>query len=789
MIKTISILASPVLLFLGIAAVVMLLVIVLLTGSRSPAAAQRDDRPVSGSVGQVTLESTTAGTLVVRWNTPPYRTPTDYRVNFVPGQDPFPSHSSPTGNAIATETSITLEGLQPGAQYRVRVRSRYYAPPYERDPWSGPWSDVAALRVAGNASTPVPTITPAPTATPIPDGLIGNLSLESPESGKIVATWSHPTERPTDYRVSWAKSNEDYLPWDNPAGSAATTNTSYNLTELDPGIIYKVRVRARYRDGDDADSPWSGDWTEGTVTVAGVSGEAPETAGAAAAPSGLKAVVSHNQVVLRWDHPGYPGVTGYRILRGPSSEALVVILQDTGSTDTEYTDTNVTAQTSYQYAVRAVLDNGASQQSGAISASTLAAPATPTSVETTPGDEDQHWMLLFNSITAAREFASADQNHYYYVTLKADQAYVVSLHDIPNPPGVEYQQQSASLSEVRNRGQDATVSFAVSTFDESEAGRYWNGQFLNGQDPPARVTYVFQPAADGQHRLLVAGAPGGVPYGIEVERLPDQSDAASQDHLETLITQLYEVGSTSYAAQVALVHGNIHPGDQDWFAVPLGENTKYDFWIRTDASWTGLPSPEFAEILGPNGVAIGGSASVADSWDYTPLPGEGGLHYFGIASENADGTGLYALEVKARDIPASNGAGPSLRVGGSPYTTLINSETDEDWFTVQLQGSRRYRLQVEGRPGDYANLTYVSHIGVPRVLDSSGTAVTEGYQKEEQVGTLFQAYSSRRVQSALFSPSADGTYNIVVGVAARLSYQTGRYVGAYDITITDIGPQ
>ena len=468
---------------------------------------------------------------------------------------------------------------------------------------------------------------------------------------------------------------------------------------------------------------------------------------------------------------------------------MVVILQDTGSTDTEYTDTNVTAQTSYQYAVRAVLDNGAGQQSGAISASTLAAPATPTSVETTPGDEDQHWMLPFNSITAAREFASADQNHYYYVTLKADQAYVVSLHDIPNPPGVEYQQQSASLSEVRNQGQDATVSFAVSTFDESEAGRYWNGQFLNGQDPPARVTYVFQPAADGQHRLLVAGAPGGVPYGIEVERLPDQSDAASQDHLETLITQLYEVGSTSHAAQVALVHGNIHPGDQDWFAVPLGENTKYDFWIRTDASWTGLPSPEFAEILGPNGVAIGGSASVADSWDYTPLPGEGGLHYFGIASENADGTGLYALEVKARDIPASNGAGPSLRVGGSPYTTLINSETDEDWFTVQLQGSRRYRLQVEGRAGDHANLTYVSHIGVPRVFDSSGTAVTEGYQKEEQVGTLFQAYSSRRVQSALFSPSADGTYNIVVGVAAPLSYQTGRYVGAYDITITDIGPQ
>ena len=319
---------------------------------------------------------------------------------------------------------------------------------------------------------------------------------------------------------------------------------------------------------------------------------------------------------------------------------------------------------------------------------------------------------------------------------------MVSLHDIPNPPGVEYQQQSASLSEVRNQVQDATVSFAVSTFDESEAGRYWNGLFLNGQDPPARVTYVFQPAADGQHRLLVAGAPGGVPYGIEVERLPDQSDAASQDHLETLITQLYEVGSTSHAAQVALVHGNIHPGDQDWFAVPLGENTKYDFGSEPTPPGPAFPAPNLRNF----GPERSGHRRLCIRRRFLGLYPPAGRRGAPLLWNRQRKCGRYRLVRpggQGTGHPASNGAGPSLRVGGSPYTTLINSETDEDWFTVQLQGSRRYRIQVEGRAGDHANLTYVSHIGVPRVFDSSGTAVTEGYQKEEQVGTLFQAYQQQ----------------------------------------------
>ena len=42
-------------------------------------------------------------------------------------------------------------------------------------------------------------------------GAISNLSVSSPDTGQLVVTWSAPGETPTDYRVRWAPSGQDYL--------------------------------------------------------------------------------------------------------------------------------------------------------------------------------------------------------------------------------------------------------------------------------------------------------------------------------------------------------------------------------------------------------------------------------------------------------------------------------------------------------------------------------------------------------------------------------------------------
>ena len=77
-------------------------------------------------------------------------------------------------------------------------------------------------------------------------------------------SWNAPTgAAPTDYRVNWARSGEDYPSWTDNTANLHPTTTSQQLTGLDEAVEYKVRVRARYHDG-----PWSGPWAEATRQVA-----------------------------------------------------------------------------------------------------------------------------------------------------------------------------------------------------------------------------------------------------------------------------------------------------------------------------------------------------------------------------------------------------------------------------------------------------------------------------------------------------------------------------------------
>ena len=96
------------------------------------------------------------------------------------------------------------------------------------------------------------------------DGAITGLTLASDSPGELTASWEMPSPAPTDYRVDWAKSGESYQSWRvdeghvYPEGSATTVT----ITDLEAGTEYKVRMRARYNQGEHADSPWSGPWQE-----------------------------------------------------------------------------------------------------------------------------------------------------------------------------------------------------------------------------------------------------------------------------------------------------------------------------------------------------------------------------------------------------------------------------------------------------------------------------------------------------------------------------------------------
>ena len=128
---------------------------------------------------------------------------------------------------------------------------------------------------------------------------------------------------------------------------------------------YNIRVRARYTDGENADSPWNGPWTETTAQVKLPLPMALNLMGAAVSPE--------NKVFLFWSDPLDDSITGYQILRGPKADSLVVIEDDTGSTGTSYTDATPPAGETHTYAVKARNPSGLSPLSDTVTATVPAA--------------------------------------------------------------------------------------------------------------------------------------------------------------------------------------------------------------------------------------------------------------------------------------------------------------------------------------------------------------------------------------------------------------------------------
>ena len=213
--------------------------------------------------------------------------------------------------------------------------------------------------------------------------VIPSITLDSNQPGQLVITWATPEQAPTDYRVRWAHTSLGFLSYKDSNEAqranvypAAGVNT-LTINDLTPGDIYKVHLRARYTSGGKNNGPWSGPWS--ATTTQRVKNHPPAT------PASLTtSEVTHDSLTLSWDDPQDDSITGYRILRGPDAGNLAAIQDDTGSTSTEYTDATVEPETTYQYAILAMSQDGDGDQSPAIIITTPAETVQEEPVEEDP---------------------------------------------------------------------------------------------------------------------------------------------------------------------------------------------------------------------------------------------------------------------------------------------------------------------------------------------------------------------------------------------------------------------
>ena len=258
---------------------------------------------------------------------------------------------------------------------------------------------VAALLLA------VPLLFHAGSPVHAADNEITGVTVTSPNPGELAMTWETPSDAPDDYRVTWKKSDGKWPSYKNEntvdGGNRFPTGTSHTVTGLEEGTEYSARVRARYHnsDGDvEQSGPWSAavDVTVATQPPPPPTEEPTEEPTPPAKPTGLTTSPSHDKVVLVWTNPNDDTITGYQILRGPDAASLSVLADDTESTSVSYTDSTVTAETSYAYAIRAKNTDGLSPGSDPVTVTTPAAPAPPakpTGLSTNPSHDrvDLSW--------------------------------------------------------------------------------------------------------------------------------------------------------------------------------------------------------------------------------------------------------------------------------------------------------------------------------------------------------------------------------------------------------------
>ena len=263
--------------------------------------------------------------------------------------------------------------------------------------------------------------------------------------------------------LSWAASSgaTGYNVYRGSTEVASVSGTSYTDSGLSASTSYSYTVTATNSAGESAHSGAV------TGTTAGTGTTIPPT------PSGLAVTgTTSSSVSLSWNASS--GATGYNVYRGGSKVASV--------TGTSYTDSGLSASTTYSYAVSATNSAGESAKSSAVSATTSGTGSTggslpkhvltgywqdfvntakPLSLAATPAG--------YNLVAVA--FANADPSHPGGVTFSVDSGLSSALG------GYTDAQFKADIATLHSRGQKVIVSVggqngAISVADSTSANNF-----------------------------------------------------------------------------------------------------------------------------------------------------------------------------------------------------------------------------------------------------------------------------------------------------------------------------
>lgn len=317
----------------------------------------------------------------------------------------------PFSSTETNVTSYTCTGLTPNTTYYFRVKAY-------NDKGDSPYSNVVNAFTSSGEATPTPsatattettpTISPAPTvsqtatptssttstptATPTSSGSAtppapSGLSATPLSASSIRLTWTDKSSNESGFKIFRGTSGTGVFSM---IGSVAANTSTYDSTGLNSGTTYYFKVMAYNTAGDSA---YSGTANATTTTTA------------PAAPGSLSAgAMSTSSIHLEWvDNAA--DETGYCIERAAASPGPYSQIATVDTNVESYTNTGLTANTTYYYRVRAVKNTTYSSYSNIANAKTFAASNAPvlTGPSSATGPFELSWTFTWPGLGSSND--------------------------------------------------------------------------------------------------------------------------------------------------------------------------------------------------------------------------------------------------------------------------------------------------------------------------------------------------------------------------------------------------
>ena len=339
--------------------------------------------------------------------------------------------------------------------------------------------------------------------------------------------------------------------------------------------------------------------------------------------------------------------------------------------------------------------------------------------------------------SATGEIETSGDRDWFAVTLEAGKTYLFDLEGSGTDAG--------TLSNPFLRGiHDAAGDLVAGTMNDND-GTGYNSRV--GFTATEDATYY---VSAGAHQYQSGGT--GT-YTLSVTEVADDFGAWT--------------GTTGTVAVGSSTTGGIDCArDRDWFAVELEAGKTYQFDLEGSPTDAGtLSDPYLRGIHDADGNLISGTwnddggTGRNSRLEFTAQ--EAGTYYV-TAAGFGDHEGTYTLSVR-EDFTAGTDTAGTVTVGGSA-TGEIELGGDRDWFAVELEAGKTYRIDLEGSRTDAGTLSDPYLRGIHDAAGNliAGTANNNGGAGKNSQVTFTAQEAGTCYVAAGASGDREGTYKLSV---------------------------